>query len=325
VFVPPAVAGDVVYVGSCSGSLYALDREVGDVAWSYDTSADGPRANFHGSAVLSPELIVIGSDTQSEGRLYAFDRVTGEVRWQHTTAGGFPSDLARLGSGVLALTMSGEVWYADVDTGRMRWKFDELEGEGLLRSSIAIADSLVVVSLPSGQVFTLDPETGKRVWETSFDGRLNTTLAIIGDHVYVGELEGTIHRLAVADGEVLGSFAADGLMYGALIPAGECLLALWGEDTLGCLDHTLETVKWSQTTDTTWSSFQPLVWGEVVVAGTEAGEIRAFKLSDGSPVWSQQLEGEIKGLGAVGDVLFVGTLQGRVYALRFWQPAPGAS
>jgi outer membrane protein assembly factor BamB len=63
----------------------------------------------------------------------------------------------------------------------------------------------------------------------------------------------------------------------------------------------------------------------VVVAGTESGEVLAFKLSDGTPVWKLKLEGEIKGLGATGNVLYVGTLQGRVYALRFRDRSPDAS
>jgi outer membrane protein assembly factor BamB len=222
----------VVYVGSCSGNFYALDREFGEVVWSYDTSADGDRANFHGSALLLPELLVIGSDTRPDGRLYAFDRATGEVRWQHATAGGFPSGIVGLGSGALALTMSGQVWYVDVASGRITWKFDEIEGEDLLRSSVTIAGDSIVVGLPSGQVFMLDPQTGKRIWETSFADRLNTSLAIVGDYVYVGDVEGSIHRLALKDGERLGSFDADGMAYGSLVPAGECLLALWGEDTL---------------------------------------------------------------------------------------------
>ncbi len=315
-FVPPTVVEEMLYIGSCDGNFYALNRHDGRLVWSYDTSIDGVVANFHGTPVVSPKSIVVGTDTVSDGHLYAFDPATGELRWQRATPGGFPSDLASVGSQAMAVTMSGEVWSVDLETGRSVWSIEDVEGDRLLRSSLIVVGERVVVSLPSGEVFAAAAESGERVWRTSFDERLNTSLVAIGDSVYVGDLSGMIHRLSLTSGEKVGVFEGEGMVYGSLIHAGGCLLALWAEDTLACVDPSLDTVRWRQMVDTTWSSYRPLVRNDIVIAGTESGEVAAFKLSDGSPVWKHDLEGQIKGLSASGDMVYVGTLQGRVYALR---------
>ena len=47
-FVSPTVVGNAVILGSCAGTLYALDRTKGTPIWLYDTRADGSAAQFHG-------------------------------------------------------------------------------------------------------------------------------------------------------------------------------------------------------------------------------------------------------------------------------------
>ena len=49
------------------------------------------------------------------------------------------------------------------------------------------------------------------------------------------------------------------------------------------------------------------------------GELSAFRLSDGSLQWSQNLGGTIRGIGSAGDLLYIGTLGGALYP---WLP-PG--
>ena len=316
-FIRPTVVGDTLYVGSCSGAFYALDRHHGTELWSYDTTVwESDTANFHGNVLIAGDLVVVGSDTVNEGQLYGFDAETGEVRWWQSAPGGFPSDIVGIGSRALAVSMSGEVRCVETDSGRVVWSYEGTEGEKHLRSSIVVRGRRVLVSLPSGSVQALDLKSGKLVWKTDFNARLNTTLAVLDDAVYIGDAEGRIHRLALKDGMLQKSFEAESPVYGALIPVGECIVALWGNDTLACLDPALDGVKWARKTDSTWSSFQPLLREGLVIAGTESGEVHALDPKSGTPVWSRKLEGEIKGLGSAGDVLYVGTLQGRVYAIE---------
>jgi len=306
-----------LYIGSCSGSFYALDRHQGRQIWSYEASLDSGRPNFHGNVVFEEDLVVVGTDAGDRGFLYAFDRATGEVRWRQAAPGGFPSDLATRGSRAYAVTMAGEVRCLDLRTGETLWIVEGAEGERLFRSAIVMVGDRVVVSLPSGSVLSMDADSGELVWKTQLPGRLNTSAAVIDDDLYVGDIEGRIHRLSTGDGKVIGAFEAESPVYGSLLPAGECLLALWAENTLACVDPQLGSVRWSRKAPSIWSSFQPLVRDELVIVGDESGEIHALQVSDGSTAWTRRLEGEIKGLGAHEGVLYVGTSQGRVYSLPF--------
>lgn len=307
-------------MGSCSGSFFALGRDDGRVVWSHDAAADGGTANFHGNILLVENLVVVGTDGGASGQLYAFDAASGEVRWQQSAPGGFPSDPVRRGDRILAVEASGALRCTDLESGSPQWSVGGVEGARLLKSSVIMAGGRAFVSLPGGAVAAFDAESGEQLWQTVLPARLNTPLARVGDRLYVGDLEGTIHQLASEDGSRLGSFDAEGLIYGSLLSAGECLLALWAGDTLACLDPSLSEVKWSRKAQSAWSSFDPLILDGLVVAGTESGEILALDLDSGAPAWTLEIEGEVKGLGASDDVLFVGTIQGRVYAL----PLPAA-
>jgi outer membrane protein assembly factor BamB len=315
-----------LYIGSCAGSFYALDRHEGRQIWSYDASADSNGPNFHGNALFEEDLVVVGTDAEDRGFLYAFDRATGEVRWQQAASGGFPSDLVTRGSRAYVVTMSGEIRCLDLRTGETLWSVEHAEGERLLKSAIVMVGDRVVVGLPSGSVLSLDADSGKSAWQTQLPGRLNTSAVVMGDDLYVGDIEGRIHRLSAGDGKVIGAFEAESPVYGSLLPAGKCLLALWAENTLACLDPQQGSIRWSRKAPSTWSSFQPLVLDELVVVGDESGEIHALQLSDGATAWTRRLKGEIKGLGAHDGMLYVGTVQGRVYALPFPEheqsPAP---
>lgn len=309
-----------MYIGSCSGSFYALDRHQGLPTWSYDASLDSGNANFHGNAVFAGDLVVVGTDAGELGFLYAFDPKTGELRWLQLATGGFPSDPVTRGSRVYAVTMTGEVHCLDLQNGEALWIVAGAEGERFLKSGIVVVGDRIVVSLPSGSVFSLDAESGEPAWKTQLPGRLNTSPVVIGDDLYVGDIDGRIHRLSSADGKVIGAFDVEGYVYGSLLLGGKCLLALWAENTLACLNPQQGNVEWSRKAPSTWSSFQPLVRDGLVLVGDESGEVQAFRLSDGSTAWTRRLEGEIKGLGSHDGVLYVGTRQGRVYSLPFPEP-----
>jgi outer membrane protein assembly factor BamB len=314
VFIRPAVVGDTLYVGSCSGYFHAIARRDGASVWIYDTSFDGAHGQFHGEMLIEGDRIVVGTDAEGDGHLYAFDAGTGEVIWKQPASGGFPARILREGSRVYAVTMSGQVRCFELVDGREIWRNGDSDGDRLLRGSIALTGGRVVASV-RGLVRAIAADSGETLWETPIKGGPNTTLAVIGDAVYVGDLQGKLHRLASKDGKLLGTFEAVAPAYGTLQPVGDCLLALWGDTTLACVDPALDGVAWRRETASKWTTFNPLVLDDLVLAGTAAGEIHAMNRSTGASVWTRELEGQIKSLLAVDEVLYVGTLGGVVTAL----------
>ena len=74
-FSVPAVAGNSVFVGACAGVFYALDKNTGQLQWSYDIRKDGKQTSFHGNPLITDDLILIGTDRNCDpegvGHVYA--------------------------------------------------------------------------------------------------------------------------------------------------------------------------------------------------------------------------------------------------------------
>jgi outer membrane protein assembly factor BamB len=73
----PAVAGDVVYVGSMDHYLYALDSQDGAVKWKFKTGG-----SIESSPLVVNGVVYVGS---YDGYLYAVDGQTGQEKWRLKT------------------------------------------------------------------------------------------------------------------------------------------------------------------------------------------------------------------------------------------------
>jgi outer membrane protein assembly factor BamB len=224
VFVPPAVAGDRIYLGSCGGRFFVLDAATGTPVWSYDTSPDSrPPGQFHGEFLLTEELVVAGTDSFSVGYLYAFDRADGAVRWKLPFRKGVAVDLQRRGDTVLFASKVGDVAAFELGTDRYLWRVTEPpQGVGNSRPlDVVLAGERLVVAWRSGAVEALDAKTGRRLWRRDLDARLIASPAIVGADVAVGTLDGRLLLLRVSDGEILGTLTLGGALYGYLVLAPE--------------------------------------------------------------------------------------------------------
>lgn len=334
-FITPAVAGERVHVGSCAGGFFALDRATGEVAWTYDTAQDGPAAQFHGDALVTEELVVVGSDAHPMGHVYAFDRESGEARWKIPFGGGVVTELQRHGGTALAVAFSGEVMALDLATGFPHWVYEDAPEEALASrgGDPGLAGGRLFVPWRPGVVEALDAATGERLWRRDLGAELNTSALVVGGELVVGSEDGHLHRLSPETGEVLGSFATAGVPYGDLTEAGGCLLVLsaageldesmqpGGPYSLACLGPGLERVRWRHESDRRISTFRPLAReGQVIAGGRDT--LFALDLADGSLLWQHPIEGVPRGLGASQEALYVGTLAGKVFALPFTRSGP---
>ncbi len=126
-FSPPAVAGDQVFVASCSGSLFGLERENGDFVWTYDARKEGGRPEFHGTSIVTDDTLVIATDDRgAEGRgyVYAFDRLTGEPRWNRRFDVGVMTDLVLVGDVIYFATLREQVVALRLSSGEPVWTFE---------------------------------------------------------------------------------------------------------------------------------------------------------------------------------------------------------
>lgn len=332
-FITPAVAGDSVYVGSCAGSFYAFDADTGDVLWRHDTAEDGTPAQFHGDALVTEDLVVVGSDAVPQGHLYAFDRASGEIRWKLPFPGGVTSHVLRHGDTALAVAKSAEVVALDLDTGSLRWLADGPEGVAGDRVwDPALEGGRLFVGWRPGVVDAYDAATGELLWRRELGAPVNTSVAIFRGEPVVGTLgpgeAGRLVRLSAETGEVLGTADPGGAPYGDLQAAGDCLLVLAREGGLGpeanpegghvvsCLEPGLEAARWRLASETEWFTDRPLVHGDQIVIGNRERFLGVAR-ADGEVLWERAVGGTPRGVGGSHRYLYFGTLGGEVQALRW--------
>ena len=318
-FTTPTVVGDRVFAGSCAGAFYALDRDRGVVLWRADVTQDSLPREFHGDPWVTGNLVITGTDggEGTESYVYAFDRLTGDVRWKLPAGEGVTTDIAAFEQIGYALRKDDELVAFDLRTGQRAWSFMTGARSSESRSANpAVIGDRVVFAGRDWVVRALDARSGKPLWSFRCPAGIRTSLMVAGEEVLFAASDSLLYRLEARTGALAGRSPLPAMPAGAAALAERDSLVLFlGERTLCCYDLRAHRVRWSRDAPRSWSSSRPFVWGAVAVAGTEQGELFGFRLSDGLPQWTHRVTGTVRGLGAAGDTLFVGTYQGRLYAL----------
>ncbi|MCI0697104.1 PQQ-like beta-propeller repeat protein [candidate division KSB1 bacterium] len=351
-FSTPAVAEDLLYVGSCSGIFYALDKNTGSVKWSYDITKDGRQTSFHGDMLITEELVIIGTDGRSLeggiGHLCAFERKAGKVRWKYFAGRGVTTDVLRLGDRIFAVTQNDELICLNVQNGQRDWAFASTYAGNQpdLGHSPALAGDQIFFGGRDGIVYALAANTGKLLWKRKLDGALSASLRTFENHVYAGVAGGRIYALNTKTGAIERNFSVENNPVGKFTPAQNCLFIFLNRsgvpgaaDDLICLEPSTQKVCWRQSAnpasqvikpavanltvatgnqcknpESAWSSTSPYVWRDYVLAGSNRGEVLGYRIADGKPAWSHKLGGTIRSFGSSERLIYVGTVEGTIYA-----------
>lgn len=318
-FSTPAVVGDVVCVGSCVGTFYALDRASGQPQGRHDVfGADSVHRQFHGDALLDGELLLIGTDAGEGDTAYvfAFERGTAKVRWRRAMGSGVTSDIARWKDRRYAVTLMDDLVCFDPATGVPHWSH---RSESSVRNDRAgspvIVGNRVVYADRDGTVRAFETESGRPLWRAPQIDPLTTWLVVADSSLAFMRGKDALVRLDPATGrERSRTHIAGGPYSGAITVVGDSLLLLLGSTTLTVYDLIHNRVRWSHSATQEWTSSRPYVWRDMALAG-DRGRLVAYGLGDGVPRWTHTLQGVVRGIGTYGDTLYVGTFKGQVHAL----------
>ena len=132
-----------------------------------------------------------------------------------------------------------------------------------------------------------------------------------------------MHRIDTETGESLSSIKADASLKPASLPVinSDAILVLLVDEgvdyrALVSLDRGLHRIRWSRRAPDPWTTSRIFVAGNAVVMGTKSSGITGYSTKNGERKWSLNLAGTIRAVGGTGDVLYVGTVEGRLYAVR---------
>lgn len=321
-FVSPTVVGGGVILGSCAGSLYALDRMTGRPIWLYDTKADGSAAQFHGEPLLLGDRVIIPTDSDPRGYLYSFDTASGDLVWKLPFDQGVATTPLLIDGRVIAVSAKGEIVAVDPKSGQVAWH--EVPA-GTLRElpfipSPAYAGKRVLFADNTDKILALDATTGKTVWRKTLAARPNTALVVIGNTVVLGTADGYLNWIAIDSGEVKKRIRLEaGHPYGTPIFASPLLfvLAAGVKGNLVALDAESGAIRWKQQTPKEWTTYRPLLTGAMIIVGSTEKNLCAFDRTNGELRWCRSVGQVPRGLGMANDgILYVGSLSGVVQAFR---------
>lgn len=309
----------MLFIGSCAGIFYALDKNTGKVLWSQDVARGEKKVGFHGNPIITEDLIIIGTDINGEptgnGHVYAFERAAGKERWKTAAGRGIASDLIRVESSLFGVTLSDELISVDLSSGKKKWTFTSREGrEDRIPSAPSSSSGYVFYGDRDGGLFAIDSRDGKLVWRRELTTPVSTSLVVSSDSVYFGAAN-HLYRVNQKTGEIEAHLLAGGWSFGRPVISGDSLLVLIG-DTLASFDLPLKKTRWSRKSPSKWTTPRPLLFGTTILAGNEAGEVFAYRIADGALQWSGRFQGIIRSIGNSGPTFYIGTKQGTVYAFR---------
>ncbi len=207
-------SGCVITVSN-DDTVYAHDLATGQQVWTYNL----PNVQFSLRGVatpvaLDPRTVLIAS---SNAYIYALDIISGVPRMQRRVAvSDGRSDIQRLndldgdpvvaGQFLVTTSYQGQVTVMDLASQQVVWSED---ASSIQRPEVF--NNTVYVAQADGKITAYSLTTGEQLWQN--DSLLNRQLSnpvILGQDLVVGDLDGVLHLIDPATGQLIGRSKTSG-------------------------------------------------------------------------------------------------------------------
>jgi len=294
----PAVVGEVVYVASTDGALYAVNRSDGTERWKFITK--GPIAS---SPAVAGGLVYISS---VDGNVYAVDAATGTSRWAFAT------------NGERRFTAPG-IHGAIPRTERMPDPFD------VFLSSPAVVAGTVYIGSGDQHVYALDAATGTLKWSFLTGDVVHASPAVVDGVVFIGSWDRNVYALAASSGKELWRYTTgnDTTIYNQIGIASSAAVAdgmvfVGGRDGhFHAVDAKTGAPRWTIDNQGGWTIASPAVQDGVVYFPTSDGRrFKAVEASTGAVRFDlQNVAVSFSSPAIAAGVAFYGTSDGYLNAV----------
>lgn len=199
----PLLLAEHLYVTALRGKLLCIDKNRGDIVWSFEVPGAGHRPLIHSSPASDGKTVVFGCD---DGNLYAVDIASGNLRWKASTGGSVVASPS-ISSGTVFFGSLDNSFYAfDVQTGSLLWR-QTLAGR--IFASQAVSGDHVYVGTAARLMYCLDRTTGAIVWQYEAMGVINAAPVVSGDVLYFACIDKSMYALQARTGGLLWQYKTD--------------------------------------------------------------------------------------------------------------------
>lgn len=209
---PPVATDDAIYVMTDADVLAAFDRTTGEALWRFRREApEGFYITEHAGILLVGQRIITGF---TDGAVLCLDARDGSVLWTRDTIAELPAtddddglrftdvDTTPLiaADGVYIASFAGGLYRLDPRNGTVLWRRGELTG---VTGIVEAPGGLLILSSGDLGVVGIDARSGDTQWTAPVERGAPTPAVVMGDVIVVGESEGGLVALSVADGHEL--------------------------------------------------------------------------------------------------------------------------
>jgi outer membrane protein assembly factor BamB len=280
---------------------------------------------FHGDIFIAPDWIVASSDVVpsagAEAGVHAFDRDSGRELWKYPAGRGVLGAVIGAGPRVFAYAANGDLIALNLESGKRKWSYALNAGAW---ESPAVVGDRVFAGSNDGSVYAFNSETGRVEWKQKLGAAVSTSIRAAPSDVYAGTADGTVYRLDPSTGDIRSSLKLDPTLrpFSAPLLTANAVLVLLADQqaeyrALVSIDPSLGRVNWRQAAPDRWTTSRVFATRRAAFVGTPSGEVAAYCLADGSAAWSHKLaNAQIRSIGGSDEILYVGTPEGTLYAIR---------
>jgi outer membrane protein assembly factor BamB len=235
----PFLDGEVIYLGSDEGSLFAIDAQDGSKKWEYKTTYTANHKGIYSSPLVYKDKVIFGS---YDGNVYALNKFTGKREWVFLDAdyvGSSPKiaeDLKLLFIGLEygLFQKHGGIAALHAETGQIAWIHRDVSYHVHATPGYSTTHKIVVCGANNGFVYAYDARSGEKKWEYKTNGEIKYGVAFddTKNLVCVGSFDGGLYVLNIKNGKPIHRFSAHAGFYTSPVICGDLAI-------IGSLDRTI--------------------------------------------------------------------------------------
>ncbi len=322
--------GATVYVGSNDTSLYAVDADTGQAAWTFTE----PAGQVIGSPTVVDGTVYVGTgvaETDTPGALYAIDADTGDKEWEFTVTDRVFTSSPTVVDGTIYLggteanesqslgEGNGELYAVDAATGQKQWEYTDTRGAVI--SSPNVDDGTVYVgsfnaTAQNGTLHAVDAGTGQQEWVYSGPNSFVFSSPTVHDGTVYVASDG-VYAVDAATGAEEWSFVDVSFIDSSpTVANGSVFVGTWDE-TVYAFDAATGTPEWSFHEPSGIVSSSPTYSNGTVYVGSDDTALYAVDAASGTQEWRFNGSTDyVRSSPTVRDgTVFVGSNDGNLYAV----------
>ncbi|MGL4668072.1 MAG: PQQ-binding-like beta-propeller repeat protein, partial [Saezia sp.] len=321
--IPMLVEGDVIFTGS--EKVSAIDRHTGKVIWSYYTgdinfdtilNSDGVQA-----LAVDEKQVYFGGSLKT---IYALDKKTGELRWSFKTPGYILEKLAQDDERVYAVS-NRQLYALNKVDGSLMWQSDfdsPISAPVFENDKVYLTGSYAAYALDSktGAIVWKEELDTKAHIDSSY-----TSPSIYDGQLMFSEFSGNVFSLDLETGEVLWTFSSTALRSALRVTNGHDQRVLLNNtvNTVVLFDLQTQTPLWWFAPYAGKNYMYPTIYKDIVLIGTEEYYLSALDLETGEEVFRMPITPEIEGIRVIevrDGVMYFSSPRGRIMAYELSCP-----